>query len=79
MKMVKNVIFYHPLELKLEIQFYLENNAPLKIGNALPLSKIPTGMFVHNVELNPGNGGQMVRSAGAVCSSYGTRLVDSQP
>ena len=40
-------------------------NAPLKIGNALPLSKIPTGMFVHNVELYPGNGGQMVRSAGA--------------
>lgn len=40
-------------------------NAPLKIGNALPLAKIPTGMFVHNVELNPGNGGQMVRSAGA--------------
>ena len=40
-------------------------NAPLKIGNALPLSKIPTGMLVHNVELNPGNGGQMVRSAGA--------------
>jgi large subunit ribosomal protein L2 len=37
----------------------------LKIGNALPLSKIPTGMLVHNVELNPGNGGQMVRSAGA--------------
>ena len=41
------------------------NNAPLKIGNALPLSKILTGMFVHNVELNPGNGGQLVRSAGA--------------
>ncbi|HBR86308.1 MAG TPA: 50S ribosomal protein L2 [Candidatus Marinimicrobia bacterium] len=40
-------------------------NAPLKIGNALPLIKIPTGMFVHNVELYPGNGGQMVRSAGA--------------
>jgi len=40
-------------------------NAPMKIGNALPLSKIPTGMLVHNVELNPGNGGQMVRSAGA--------------
>ncbi|MAO86964.1 MAG: 50S ribosomal protein L2 [Candidatus Marinimicrobia bacterium] len=41
------------------------NNAPLKIGNALPLSKILSGMFVHNVELNPGNGGQLVRSAGA--------------
>ena len=41
------------------------NNAPLKIGNALPLSKILTGMFVHNVELIPGNGGQLVRSAGA--------------
>ncbi len=40
-------------------------NAPLRVGNALPLKKVPTGMFVHNIELIPGRGGQMVRSAGA--------------
>jgi large subunit ribosomal protein L2 len=34
-------------------------------GNALPLEKIPTGLFVHNIELIAGRGGQMVRSAGA--------------
>lgn len=39
--------------------------ADIKPGNALPLSKIPLGTLVHNVELYPGRGGQMVRSAGA--------------
>jgi len=39
--------------------------AELKNGNALPLTSIPTGMMVHNIELNPGRGGQMVRGAGA--------------
>jgi len=42
-----------------------QKKAPLKIGNCLPLSKIPSGLFVHNVELVPGKGAQMVRSAGA--------------
>lgn len=37
----------------------------IKPGNALPLEKIPTGLFVHNVELVAGKGGQMVRSAGS--------------
>ena len=41
-----------------------QDKAPLKIGNCLPLSKIPSGLFVHNVELIPGKGAQMVRSAG---------------
>ncbi len=54
-----------PFGIKVGDSILSGENAPLKIGNALPLSKIPTGMFVHNVELNPGNGGQMVRSAGA--------------
>ena len=40
-------------------------NVPLKNGNCLPLINIPTGLFVHNVELQPGKGGQVVRSAGA--------------
>ena len=39
-------------------------DADIKAGNALPLSAIPVGTMVHNVELQPGRGGQMVRSAG---------------
>ena len=39
-------------------------NADIKVGNALSLSKIPVGTFVHNVELKPGKGGQIARSAG---------------
>jgi large subunit ribosomal protein L2 len=38
--------------------------AELKTGNALPLTSIPTGMMVHNVEMRPGRGGQLVRGAG---------------
>src|SRR3954463_6845011 len=37
----------------------------IKAGNALPLENIPTGTLVHNVELRPGKGGQMARSAGS--------------
>jgi large subunit ribosomal protein L2 len=39
--------------------------ADIKPGNALPLANIPTGTMVHNVELKPGRGGQMARSAGS--------------
>jgi large subunit ribosomal protein L2 len=39
--------------------------ADIKPGNALPIANIPVGTLVHNVELHPGRGGQMVRSAGA--------------
>ena len=38
--------------------------APIKAGNALPLRNIPIGTKVHNVELKPGRGGQLARSAG---------------
>ena len=41
------------------------DDAPFEIGNALPLSKIPLGTDVHNIELVAGKGGQMARSAGA--------------
>ena len=40
-------------------------DADIKPGNALPIGRIPLGMIVHNVELKPGKGGQMARSAGA--------------
>ena len=39
--------------------------AEVRIGNCLPLSQIPVGTQVHNVEMHPGKGGQLVRSAGA--------------
>ncbi len=39
--------------------------APLRVGNALPLMNIAIGLDVHNIEIYPGRGGQMVRSAGA--------------
>ena len=40
-------------------------NADIKVGNCLPLSKIPEGTVVHNVELKEGKGGQLARSAGS--------------
>ena len=40
-------------------------NAPVGVGNSLPLSKIPIGTAIHNVELQPGKGGQLGRSAGS--------------
>src|SRR5690625_2226228 len=39
-------------------------NADIKLGNALPLGSIPVGTVIHNVELKPGRGGQLARSAG---------------
>jgi large subunit ribosomal protein L2 len=42
--------------------------AEIAVGNALPLARIPTGTVVHNVELQPGRGGQMGRSAGTAIS-----------
>ena len=40
-------------------------NVDIKVGNTLPIANIPVGTFIHNVELKPGKGGQLVRSAGA--------------
>tara|TARA_Y100000768_G_scaffold369572_1_gene334604 strand:- start:292 stop:1116 length:825 start_codon:yes stop_codon:yes gene_type:complete len=54
-----------PLDISVGTIIVSGDKVPLKIGNALLLSNIPTGLFVHNVELIPGKGGQMVRTAGA--------------
>ena len=40
-------------------------NKEIKIGNCMPLSDIPTGTDIHNIELNPNGGGKLVRSAGS--------------
>ncbi len=55
----------HPRKLAVGATVIAGPDAPIEIGNALPLSNIPLGTEVHNVELVPGKGGQMVRSAGA--------------
>ncbi|MBP2258035.1 50S ribosomal protein L2 [Virgibacillus alimentarius] len=46
-------------------------NADIKTGNALPLGSIPVGTIIHNVELKPGRGGQLARSAGAEAQILG--------
>lgn len=46
-------------------------NADIKLGNALPLEHIPVGTVVHNIEMKPGKGGQLVRSAGASAQVLG--------
>lgn len=53
-----------PGKLKVGQKVMSGPNAELQDGNALPMEKIPVGMFIHNVEMKPGKGGQMVRSAG---------------
>ena len=54
-----------PIGLKVDDSVISGEKAPLKVGNCLPLKSVPAGLFVHNIELVPGKGGQMVRSAGA--------------
>lgn len=53
-----------PVGLKVGDKVEAGPNADIKPGNALPLENIPTGTFIHNVELYPGRGGQFARSAG---------------
>jgi large subunit ribosomal protein L2 len=54
-----------PLGLKVGDSVIAGESADILPGNALPLANIPLGTMVHNVELKPGRGGQMARSAGA--------------
>ena len=53
-----------PVGLKVGDKVEAGPNADIKPGNALPLTNIPVGTFIHNVELYPGKGGQLARAAG---------------
>jgi large subunit ribosomal protein L2 len=53
-----------PARLTVGMQVTSGENADIAVGNCLPLGKMPTGTVVHNVELQPGRGGQIGRSAG---------------
>jgi large subunit ribosomal protein L2 len=54
-----------PQRLRVGMQVSSGEQAEIQVGNSLPLSRIPTGTVVHNVELSPGRGGQLGRAAGA--------------
>ena len=53
-----------PARLRVGAEVMSGSTADIQVGNALPLARIPTGTVVHNVELSPGRGGQLGRSAG---------------
>ena len=57
----------------LQVGQVIENGeeADIKTGNALPLANIPVGTTIHNIELKPGRGGQIARSAGASAQVLG--------
>ncbi|RST71778.1 50S ribosomal protein L2 [Siminovitchia acidinfaciens] len=67
-----------PKNLKVGMEIMSGPEADIKVGNALPLSSIPVGTVVHNIELKPGKGGQLIRSAGTsaqVLGKEGTKYV----
>ena len=57
------------LEVGMQVQSGAE--ADIKVGNALPLTNIPVGTVIHNIELKPGKGGQLARSAGTSAQLLG--------
>ncbi len=60
-----------PLELKVGDTVVSGKNVDIRPGNAMPVASIPLGTLIHNIELQPGRGGQMVRSAGAAAQLLG--------
>ena len=53
-----------PNKLKVGDVIYSGPEADIQVGNALPIANIPVGTMIHNIELKPGKGGQLARSAG---------------
>ncbi len=66
----KRYILAHK-DLKVGTIFVSGENADIKVCNALPLASIPVGTVVHNVELKPGKGGELARSAGTSAQIMG--------
>lgn len=60
-----------PKGLKVGDEIMSGPDADIKVGNALPLENIPVGTVIHNIELKPGKGGQLVRAAGASAQLLG--------
>ena len=60
-----------PKGLQVGQEIFSGEDADIKVGNALPLKNIPVGTTIHNIELKPGRGGQLARSAGAEAQILG--------
>ncbi|MDX8363074.1 MULTISPECIES: 50S ribosomal protein L2 [Bacillaceae] len=60
-----------PKNLEVGMEIMSGPEADIKVGNALPLVNIPVGTVIHNIELKPGRGGQLVRSAGTSAQVLG--------
>ncbi|MED3548879.1 50S ribosomal protein L2 [Cytobacillus praedii] len=60
-----------PKNLEVGMEVMSGPEADIKVGNALPLANIPVGTVIHNIELKPGKGGQLVRSAGTSAQVLG--------
>ena len=60
-----------PQDLSIGDKVISSNSAEIKAGNCLPLKNIPTDTLVHNIEMKPGKGGQLSRSAGTYCQIVG--------
>lgn len=60
-----------PVGLKVGDKVISSDSAPVERGNALPLVSIPVGVEIHNIEITPGKGGQMVKGAGSVATVFG--------
>ena len=54
-----------PSRLEVGMEVISSKDAPIKVGNTLPLANLPLGTMVHNIELRPGQGAILVRSAGS--------------
>ena len=60
-----------PKGLEVGMTVISSENVDIKVGNTLPLANIPEGTLVHNIELKPGKGGQLIRSAGVSAQILG--------
>ena len=60
-----------PIGLQVGDTLLSGKDVEVRVGNALPLMNIPTGTLVHNIELRPGKGGQLIRSAGGAAQVMG--------
>ena len=60
-----------PKGIEVGMKIVAGENADIKVGNALPIANIPVGTVIHNIELRPGKGGELARSAGASAQILG--------
>ena len=62
-----------PDKVKVGDELIAGHDVEFKDGNTLPLKKIPAGLYIHNIEMKPGKGGQIARSAGVNAQLVGSR------